>query len=447
MHGTKVRSLVGQLLEAPTVVWVVLGFLASFFFFFINPVFLTDGTMQFPTYVPAAHPIGADLRIFLHYITVWLARGSQAVGPSPYPPAARLLFAPLVLVKPNTAYALMTVVTVLCYVLITMVVPLKTSKAGHFSAIAMFFLITGLLSYGFQFELERGQFNVVAACFCFLAIWIYHYRPGIRYLAYLLFTVSVQLKVYPFLFVIMLIRDWRDWKHNVRRMLTLAAANAALLLALGPAALGDSLRGLTSQMSDPYVWMGNHSVRSFVTLTGNYASAHGWTWLRENTRLVELASVAAVLVCVFLIVLQAYRKRLQGLNSRLLLACTLAALLLPAASQDYKLSILAAPCAVLFCAAPFMPPRAGASVRLRIIFPVLMIIFSIAYSSTLFSFTNKPSLLQNNFPSLLAMLLTVTCLSLVFDPGFGQTAQAIGAIGQKLAAVDVAAARTQDPIG
>jgi hypothetical protein len=418
------------MLDAPSVVWVLLGFFVSFLLFFIYPIFWSAGTMQFPTYVPAAHPIGPDLKIFLRYITVWLAKGSQGVGPSPYPPLARLLFAPFILVKASTAYAVATLVSVLCYVLITLVLPLKTSRDRHFSTIPMFFFITGLLSYGFQFELERGQFNVIAVCFCFLAIWIYHYKPGIRTLAYVLFTVSVQLKVYPFLFVIMLIHDWRDWKHNIRRIFGLAAANAALLFVLGSAAFRESLRGMTSQMTDPYVWIGNHSVHSFATLAGNYASAHGWSWLEQYARLVELASVALVLVCVFLIMLQAYRKNQQGCNSRLLLACTIAAMLLPAASQDYKLSILASPCAILFCTTPFSPPNTGMPPRRRIIFPALMFIFSAAYSSTLFSYTNKPSLLQNNFPALLAMLLALTCLSLVFESLVARTARANEEIGE-----------------
>lgn len=439
MCSSRARLLIVRLLGAPALAWVLLAFFVSFLFFFIYPIFWSAGAMQFPIYVPAAHPVGADLKIFLHYITVWLAKGSQAVGPSPYPPVARLFFALLILVQPSIAYAVITLLSVLCYVLIAFALPLKMSTDKHFAAIPMFFFTTGLLSYGFQFELERGQFNVIAILFSFLAIWIYHYKPSLRYLAYILFTVSVQLKVYPFIFVIMLIHNWREWRHNIRRILGLALANAVLLLVLGPAALGDSLKGMTSQMADPYVWMGNHSIRSFVSLLGSYAAAHGWTGLQPYTRLLEAASVALVLLCVFSILLQAYRRNQQGLNSPLLVACTLAAMLLPAASQDYKLSILAAPCALLFCVEQFRRPDPDMTWQQRIVWPVLIFVFSAAYSTTLFSFTNKPSFLQNNFPALLAMLLSLTCLSLMFRPGAWPTADSNQEPRGRGIAVDVGA--------
>ena len=60
-----------------------------------------------------------------------------------------------------------------------------------------FCFVTGLTSHGLQFELERGQFNVVAISLCLLAVYIFHYQVKYRHFGYLLFLVAVQLKVYP----------------------------------------------------------------------------------------------------------------------------------------------------------------------------------------------------------------------------------------------------------
>jgi len=51
----------------------------------------------------------------------------------------------------------------------------------------------------------------------FLANWIYHYQNKYRYLAYILFTISVQLKLFPLMFIHRcLLSDWQDWRNNLK---------------------------------------------------------------------------------------------------------------------------------------------------------------------------------------------------------------------------------------
>lgn len=418
MNRARTQSLLGHILNTPLLTWVLLGFAISYLLFFIYPTFFSSKLMRFSVYVPVMDPIGNDLKYTLNFTDSWFAAKQNLYingrSQCPYPPLTCLLFMPLILVNWSLAYKIVTIVTIFCYVMIALVFPLWTGKERQVLSLPMLVFVTGLFSYGFQFELERGQFNLIAVFTCFLSIWIYHYRHRYRYLAYSLFTISVQLKVYPLIFIVMLISDWRDWKHNIKRILLLAAMNLASLFILGPRFLVAFIDTIKHHAEDPCIWMVDHSVRCFVPWVSKIAAEHGLVWINEYLGLVQSALLAIVAGCIFLILLQAYRQRHQGVNPLLLLACTIGSLLIPPTSQDYTLSFLAAPVAILFSNTSFW--EGVQNPRLRIIFIVLMFIFSAAYSSTLFSFTNKPLVLQNNCPALVAMLLVITFLSIASKP-------------------------------
>ena len=86
-------------------------------------------------------------------------------------------------------------------------------------------LVTGLFSYGFQFELKQGQWNLIAFLFSVAAIYLFHQKPKYRWAAYLLFSISVQLKLFPAIFVFTLIDDFTDWKNNAKRIIGLEYSN------------------------------------------------------------------------------------------------------------------------------------------------------------------------------------------------------------------------------
>jgi len=423
MYKPAKRDLLRNILESTFFTWVLLGFLISYLLFFLRPIFLNTPVMRFPKYVPAGSSIGGDLKQMLSYSHAWLIlHQTPYIGNNLYPPLATLLFTPLLIVKFSWAYKLITFVNVLCYILITLIIPMRMVKEGSISASLLLVIGTGLFSYGFQFELERGQFNIIAMTFCFLAICIYHSHVKYRYLAYALFTLSVQLKIYPIIFIIMLIKDWRDWKTNLKKFFALIAVNLALFFVLGPVIFLDFINSLKAQMINPYIWKGNHSIRSFILWASNIATQHGWTWPNKYSGWIQLALLVLVVVCIGLIMLQDYRRDVHDVNSYLLLACTLGAMLIPSVSHDYKLSILAAPIAILFhelssTSKTSLPPRQ------KVVSIGLVFVLSLAYSSTLFSYTNKPLIVQNNFPTLLAMLLVIVCLSII-SPHLHQETQA-----------------------
>jgi|GEM_PF-621445 len=394
--------------------WVLLGFSIPFLLFYLQPIFFSAPVMQFPQTVPVLAAIGSDLRVDLHTTLGWFQNGQAPYFNSDeysYPPLTLVLALPLLLVAPPVAFVIVTLASLGAYVLIVLWLPLRLGRTTSLSPLLMFIFITGLFAYPLQFELERGQFNLLAIGLCLLAIWIFHTHPRFRYLAYLLFIVAVQLKVYPFIFVLLLVRDWRDWRANLKRLGLLAGLNVAALFVLGPQMALTFIVMISAQINNPYVWLGNHSIRAFVTEVAGFAADHGWTWVGQYSGWAQLTLLAVVAGGLGVIIFQTYRRRPTGLNPALFLACSLAAVLIPSVSHDYTLAFLAAPVA-LFLDEPIAV--AGPRPRLRRwVLLGLVVLFTAAYASTLFSYTNKPLIIKNNCPALIVMLLAAAALALI----------------------------------
>jgi hypothetical protein len=402
----RLKSALGRVLNAQLAAWLLLAFAAAYLFFFIWPVFLTPGAFKFFRYLPAMDPIGADLSEILSISSRWVPTGA-------YPPLTLPLFALLLPLDASRAYKLVTLLSIAAYAVMTLVLPLNMRTSKRIPAAFTLIVVTGLLSYGFQFELERGQFNVLAVMPAFVAVWIYHYRSGYRLLAYLLLSLAAQLKLYPFIFAIMLIDDWRAWRDNLRRLSFLGLANVALFLVLGPTFFQDFLGRVGSSSANPPVWIYNHSISAFARLGVPRLVERGWTWLSVSEGLVEVALYVTLLLCLAAIIVRAIRSGQTGLDPHLLLACTIAALVVPPLSNDYKLSVLAAPVAILILRPGEATQTEGVGGR-KLIGVVSMVLLAAAYVSTLFASNYKPHTLwlENNFPALLAMLIAVTALSL-----------------------------------
>jgi hypothetical protein len=376
---------------------VLLGFGVAFLAFFLGPVFLSSKeVMRFPHYVPAQSPIGVDLQQMLSYSGSLVAGRTPYIGSNLYPPLAAVLFAPLLLLRFETAYAFVTVFTVLAYVLSVLVLPALLSRERRVTPVVMLVFATGLFSYGLQFELERGQFNVLAMTACLCGLYAWHRHPKRRAVAYVLFSLGVQLKLYPAIFVLGLAEEGSALRANLRRFAALLAGNLLCFLCLGPWRFVEFVSAVGQQLEHPTVWVANHSLRSFaVQLSPVHATA---------VELGLLALFATAFGCVLLL----HEGGRGGLEPHLLLSCSVATLVLPAVSHDYKLAILA-PATALFldarCTRPEVP-------RLRPLVAALLGLLSLAYFSTTFSFTNKATLpLRNALPALLVLQLAVLGLS------------------------------------
>jgi hypothetical protein len=409
--GKSLPAWVGQFLSSP-ITAVLVGMLLAYFIFSIVPMFLnSDMRIQyFNRYLPDKYPIGLDLETLLNRVKTWFEVQTPYPGDIPqfYPPLTYVFFSPLTLVSYRSAYLIMTLVTLFSYVLLTLLLPIWMNPKRNYSLVFFLFAV-GLFSYGLQFELERGQYNVLTFLFCIAAVYIYHFHQKFRYIAYLLFSIAVQLKVFPAIFIFMFIRDWKDWKSNIKRFIGIGLFNLALLFILGYRVFLDFMNAITTQVVTPsWNWNGNHSIQAFVfnLMKDGYGLVQPETLasLSNYSSMITTALMLVFALCLISLSVSAYRHNEPGLNPYLLLVCTIGALIVPT-SNDYTLSFLIAPVAILFASIPL-----ANAFRAKYFASLLIALVSFAFASTLFPFKYKPYFLNNNFPALFIVLVSVTIL-------------------------------------
>lgn len=394
------------------------AFLVTFFWFFIRVVFFDSSqVMKVLDIVRRINPIGYDLVQMLSYPSSWLLHGtSPYVGGNLYPPLATVLFAPLITIDIRTAYHLITTITLVCFLGIAFVFPLLLGRERKPTALLMLIFLVGWTSYGFQFELERGQFNIIAMALCFSAIYLFHKKPRLRWLAYVLFTISIQLKLFPAIFIFFFVEDWKDIRGNLKRFIGLGLANIALFFVLGLGVFTDFLSALQGKANDPGFWMGNVSIRNFAQswLPEKSGSFFQLSIISSTSKdMIEGLLYIIVLGLIGLAVFRAMQKKTSGIDPYLLFVCTCAALLIPPVSHDFKIPLLAGP-AVYLCMNLQLPPskRSG----MWFLMAGMIFLFALMYFSTQYSYVQKPPLLQNNFPEIFGMMCIATLLAFT-QPG------------------------------
>ena len=355
--------------------------------------------MQFFEYVPTFGPVGMDLETTIWYAKLWVVNGySPYVGGGTFPPLLHILFAPFVSMEFSAVYKIFTGLTLLSFLLITWLIPVRLFVAAEKKTVIILIFITGLFSYGLQFEIERGQFGVIAYALSVLSVFLFYKYARLRLLAYLLLSIAIQLKIYPAIFALMLIQDWKDWQTNLKRMIGLAAINMLALFSLGGKIFLDFIDALRqAQFLKGEAWVGNHSISSFAEI---YA---------PNAGTIEIVLLIFVAVNYVLILYVAYKDNTGELNVFLLASTTIVTLLIPSISHDYRLSVL--PAVIAMAVSNVALPHF--SRYLRLLIAALLVFMSAAYSSTLFSYTNKPDYLSNNMPALMVILQLITLIAVL----------------------------------
>lgn len=410
--GSSLRVGKERLLNPPVRVWFVIGFLIVYIFLFIAPVFFNPNRsmVYFNRFLPNQNPIGSDMNYTLNFVKTWVTSRESPYPDSHYPPLTYVLLSPLTLFDYPAVYFVSTYLTLFSYLILTLVLPALLTSKRDFSLILLL-SVTGLFSYGFQFELERAQYYTMAFLLCMLAIYLFHNHYEFRYLAYLLFSISIHLKIVPIFFIPMFIKDWRDWRGNIKRMAGLGLLNVALLFVLGYKNFVNFVDALLLRVENPtFLWNGNHSVGNFVfnfVIDGfGLISEKNILFLQQNAKAFEWLLLGIIALCLLSIIFRAYRKGETGFDPFLLLVCTLCALVIPV-SVDYTLPMLVAPMAIFLSAVPGL----GGSSGNKIISILLVLVASMAYASLLYPFKYKPYFLNNSFPALFLILIAVTCFN------------------------------------
>lgn len=390
--GAKSGNLIFSLL--------LVGFLVAFYCYFLRPVFFNPkNEMQFfPKYVPAMKPIGNDLKMVLDFCRALVYEHTYSFK-GMLTPLGYIVYMPFLHLRFEHAYRVYVGVILLAYFFLMVWLPRRFQANRSFNNIMAFFLFTGLFSYGLQMELERGQGSVLALAFCLAGVALFHARPRLSLLAFILFTIGVQIKIVPGIFILMFVRDWSDWKGNLKRFTLIGVLNFGSLLLLGWDPFWTLIKGLRNTSQNPYIWIGNHSIHGFV------AEVKDWPWhyilfdpetrvteaFSTHARLTELSLMAVFMASLGLVVLLSWRRRLRGFNPFLLVSCTLGMMLIPAESMDYRLSTLGPCLLMLFLAleSRYAPRFRSFGLLRRALAAVLIILIAFAYSTTLFSYIQK----------------------------------------------------------
>ncbi|MCX8037573.1 MAG: DUF2029 domain-containing protein [Candidatus Sumerlaeia bacterium] len=406
-------------------VWLLAGLLAAYVPFLLVPVFFNrDHVMNEVCPVFQLTTVGMDLDEILKFSRSWWVEGNTPyIRGNTYPPLEAVFFVPLLGMNFHAAYAVLTLISAGCFLLITWMLPVLMEARRRLTPAILFFVGTGMFSHGLLFELERGQFNVIAMALCLAGVYLFHFQRRWRPAAYALFTLSVQLKVYPAIFVFLLVDRWRDWKINLKRAGLIGAANFACLFILGPGRFVEFVTRTIQKMSDPSLWPGNHSIHCFSVTAQQMLHIPG-ALLSPVLYLATLALLATIMVL-------SVRRNWEGFHPHLLVGCTIGALIIPSLSHDYTLSFLPAPLAMFFSRT--WSATEGTPRELWV-WKALVFLIALAYSTTVFSIIHKEAVCGPFFsmatPALLLILLAATML-FVMDKPHATVAKPIAMAGEK----------------
>jgi len=208
----------------------------------------------------------------------------------------------------------------------------------------------------------------------------------------------------------MLIKDWRDWKNNLRRILGLGVFNFLLLFILGYPLFMDFITRITRRQLHM-----QSSRYEDISISGftYYLSEQNIHWLSQYANLIGILILLIIATVILFLIAHLYKTKRNGFNPYLLLLCTTAALMIPSASFDYKLPILVAPMIIMLSSFP-----STSNHYKKFVVALFTILISIAYWSTLYPYEVKTEFFARNSPALMTIFLVVTCLYFLFKGNY-----------------------------
>ncbi len=397
-------------------------FVITAIFLFYKSVFINDkGKVIYPRYLPENKFVGNDLFIDLRFATNYFINhqtayyeitGKSGYIPNCYPPLFTFYLYPLVTfgLTQLTSYYIVAGLIIASFILSVVFLPMLWFKKLKIPTVISLVMIASIISYGLQFELERGQFNTISFALCLLSIYIFWFIPKYRWLAYILFFISFQFKVFPIFFLPCFITDIRKLKENIIRIGGILVALFAGMFVMGMEGFLGFIRASTNQVKTvPYI--------------RDHGLSYGIDYLLSVLKLTPPESSIVALkigltilgLLAILYVVFRYIRELPngGFYPPLIMACTIGALAVLPISKDYKLAMMP-PVFVIYIL--YINARDHLlNGKRRLIHFITLGLFSLGNFVLIFSYAYRPAIIQNSFPILYGMLLLVLASELIWQ--------------------------------
>ena len=203
-----------------------------------------------------------------------------------------------------------------------------------------------LTSYGFMYEMERGNIDLFALVFSLLAVWLLLQAKRSPWWPALALAVAINLKLYPGVLLVLLF-----WRYRWKAVIPAVVTNAVLLLIAGPRNVVDLVSGqTTAQANVRALWWGNHSAAALANVLHDL---HGW----PSAPLYGLFLVAPLVLWAVTMVLAIRRGWTVRSVVLAAAACVPVMSVVPSISHDYKLVLYVFPLAVLVAFVAALPRR------------------------------------------------------------------------------------------
>ena len=318
--------------ETLFVVIICSSFLIGWFCTFgIQAFFNPQNIMLQPQVVPSLPTIGYDLSETLKSSKELLAgRTPYVLKIYSYSPFASVLFVPLTLVSFKIAYLIVFLATLILFVISVLATHKLFVKQKESLVLLLFLLLTGVISYGMSFELERGQFNMLA--FACALLGLYFFANTKKVIGLIFLTLGMQLKIYPAIFIVQFFIHSFKVKRDWLLAGGVVSINFLLLFVGGIAVFKDFIKALLYQMGNAYYWIGNHSVASYCDI----ANAASSFCTPKSYSLLLGGFFLLFGITTFLV----WKYSKVKANPYLFTLSGLGMLIIPSASHDYTLAVL-----------------------------------------------------------------------------------------------------------
>lgn len=311
------------------------AFVSSYLIFYIFPsLFHAGSKMKQLQLLPFIDPIGVDFKANVDFINSWVMGTDEQFSKfNIYPPLTSLFFLPFIFLEFKISYILMTSLSFISLFYITILFPFRMLKDSNTFYLSIPIFIISLFTYPFLFEIERGQFNLIAMALCFYGLELN--KKG-HFFGHILFLISIQMKLFPAIFVFLFA------KKDIKKYIYLGGVSILSLFLLGVDKFKHFLNAVIEiSKSNIFISEVNLSTGSFFKVVSNVLTERGKSDLIPYINIIQIL-VMVFMVCVLCWLIYDFFKK-ENNYYKLLLGCSILTLLIPQVSHDYKLSYLAGP--------------------------------------------------------------------------------------------------------